>query len=132
MRLKSHKSSAKYQSGGAPLVKIPQVKIGDRIYIKSDGSKNRARDQYVILRFVPNKNEVEVQKFLDKNRKNIVRVQLQNIYKVEEEDDTEDEKNDEPDEPVFEETEPAVPYKTDDHEQEPEENGSTKKHEANY
>ena len=90
MRLKSHDSSAKYQSRDGPLVEIPRVKIGDRIYIKSDQSKSKARDQYVILRFVPNKNEVEVQKLLDKNRKNIVRVQLQNLYKVETDDEDTD------------------------------------------
>ena len=83
MRIKSHEYSARYESRNAPRVVIPDVKIGDRIYIKSDGSKSKARDPYVVLWFVPNKNEIEVQKLLDKNRRNIVRVHLQNVYKIE-------------------------------------------------
>ena len=41
IRVKSHESSAKYESRNAAKVKLPQVKIGDRIFIKSDGSKNK-------------------------------------------------------------------------------------------
>ena len=87
MRLKSHESSAKYESRNAKKVNLPNVKIGDRIYIKSDGSKSKARDPYLVLSFVPNKNEIEVQKILDKNRRNIVIVHLQNVYPVEYEDE---------------------------------------------
>ena len=83
MRVKSHESSARYESRNAAKVKIPQVKIGDRIFIKSDGSKNKCRDQYFILNFVPNKNEVEVQKV--GQRRNRIRVHLQNIFPVESE-----------------------------------------------
>jgi hypothetical protein len=90
MRIKSHESSAKYESRNAHKVALPEVKIGDRIYIKSDGSKSKARDPYIILSFVPNKNEVEVQKLLDRNRRNVIRVQLQNIYKVIPDDDNSD------------------------------------------
>ena len=50
-----------------------------RINIQSDGSKSKARDPYIILSVVPNKNEVEVQKLLDRNRRNLIRVNLQNI-----------------------------------------------------
>ena len=87
MRIKSHESSAKYESRNAPKVKLPSVKIGDRIFIKSDGSKSKARDPYLVLSFVPNKNEIEAQKILDTNRKNIVRVHLQNVYPVESDDE---------------------------------------------
>ena len=40
MRLKSHDSSAMYKSRGAPSVELLEIKIGDRIYIKSDQSKS--------------------------------------------------------------------------------------------
>ena len=81
MRVKSHESSAKYESRNAEKVKIPKVKIGDRVFVKSDASKNKIRDQYLLLNFVPNKNEAELQKIGKK--KNIVQVQLQNILKIE-------------------------------------------------
>ena len=54
MRLKSHKSSAAYQSRNAPKVQLPKVKIGDMIFIKSDLQKNKAREPYIILDFVFN------------------------------------------------------------------------------
>ena len=57
------------------------MRIGDRVFVKSDGSKSQARDQYLLLNFVPNKNEAELQKIGKK--KNIVQVQLQNILSVE-------------------------------------------------
>ena len=44
MRQKSHKSSAKYDSKDAPEVTLPDLKIGDTVYIKSDARKNKARD----------------------------------------------------------------------------------------
>ena len=61
MILKSHESSAKYQSRGAPKVTLPRIRIGDMIYVKNDGEKNKAIDPYVILQFVPNKNEIFAQ-----------------------------------------------------------------------
>ena len=83
MRQKSHKSSAKYDSKDAPEVTLPDLKIGDTVYIKSDARKNKARDPYVILNFVANKNEVYAQKLSDKkNKQNIVTIQLQNLYKA--------------------------------------------------
>ena len=92
MRLKSHNSSAKYQSRGAPKVEFPKLRIGDMIYIKSDVSKNKARDPYVVLNFVPNKNEIDVQKLnKSKNKRNIIRVHLQNVFRVKPEE--EEEKN---------------------------------------
>ena len=59
------------------------INIGDRVFIKSDKSKSKARDPYLVLSHVPNKPEVTVQKLLDhKNRSNVLTVQLQNIYKL--------------------------------------------------
>ena len=83
MRINSHKSSAKYESRHAKKVELPALRIGDRVYVKSDGSKSKARDPYVVLQFIPNKNEILAQKITDrKNKKNIVTIQIQNLYKV--------------------------------------------------
>lgn len=51
--------------------------------MKSDKTKNRARDQYVVLSHVPNKPEITVQKLGSvNNRSNVLTVQLQNVYKL--------------------------------------------------
>ena len=92
MRVDSHDSSARYESRNAKKVILPELKIGDKIFIKSDGCKSKARDPYLILAFVPNKNEIEVQKLLDKNRKNVIRVHLQNVYKAQTDDTDEESK----------------------------------------
>ena len=83
MRVNSHKSSTKYESRNAKKVELPTLRIGDRVYVKSDGSKSKARDPYIVLQFVPNKNEVLAQKLTDrKNKKNIITIQIQNLYRV--------------------------------------------------
>ena len=57
------------------------------VYVKSDLEKTRARDPYVVLQFVPNKNEVLAQKVRhENNRSNVIRIQIQNLYKVDPED----------------------------------------------
>ena len=79
------------------------MKIGDRVFVKSDACKSKVRDQYLLLNFVPNKNEAELQKIGKK--KNIIQVQLQNILKVES-DFKEDEPEDNLEESYIEEHEP--------------------------
>ena len=103
MRVKSHESSAKYESRNAKKVIIPKVKIGDRVFVKSDACKSKVRDQYLVLNFVPNKNEAELQKIGKK--KNVIQVQLQNILRVES-DFKEDEPEDNLEESYFGEHEP--------------------------
>ena len=74
------------ESRGAPKVEFPLLKIGDLINNKSDGEKNKTKEQYFVLKFVPNRNEIEVQKLSEtRNKHNVITVQLQNVYKVEEE-----------------------------------------------
>ena len=83
MRTSSHSTSAKHKSNDAPKVVLPTVNIGDRIFIKSDKLKNRARDQYVILSHVPGKPDITVQKLGEgNNRSNVLTVQLKNVYKL--------------------------------------------------
>lgn len=87
-----YSTRVKYESRNAQKGALPKVKIGD-------SSNSKAWDPYIIFSFVPSKNEVEVQKLLDKKRKNVIRVNLQNIYMVNNDDnsnnleDNEDEDN---------------------------------------
>ena len=112
MRVQSHDSSARYESRNAKKVVLPQVKIGDKIFIKSDGSKSKARDPYLVLAFVPNKNEIEVQKFLDKNRKNFIRVHLQNVFKANPVDEKEQDDEDPLDDDEYDVHENTVVHET--------------------
>ena len=83
MRTSSHIPSAKHLSNNAPKVTLPVLDVGDRVFIKSDKLKNKARDSYLVLSHVPNKSEITVQKMLDRNnRRNVLTVQLQNVYKL--------------------------------------------------
>ena len=82
MRISGHDSTARFDSRNAPKVTLPDVNIGDRVFIKSDKLKNKARDPYLVLSHVPNKAEINVQKIVDEhNRRNVLSVQLQNVYK---------------------------------------------------
>ena len=83
MRGESHKSSSNYtarHSGKQP--NLPDLEPGNKVYIKSDGSKHKARDPYVVVATDPIKKEATLQKMLTQNpKKNLLTVQLQNIYK---------------------------------------------------
>ena len=43
-------------------VNIPDIKIGDEVYIKSDASKSKARDPFVIIKIDQENKEATVQK----------------------------------------------------------------------
>ena len=80
MRQSSHESSAKYASRHAPPVQLPQVHIGDQVYVKSDKSKSKCRDPFFVVG--KDKDSVSLQKLsMGKNRHNIIPVSVQNIYK---------------------------------------------------
>jgi hypothetical protein len=81
MRTSSHLSSSKYSARGAPPVIPPSVEVGDIVFIKSDRSKAKARDSYVVLVVNLRKAVAKLQKFPQANfRENIITVQLQNIF----------------------------------------------------
>ena len=83
MRESGHDSSSKHSSMNAPPVKPFDVKTGDRVYIKSDKSKHKARDQFIVMSPVEKNNEVTVQKLsYGFSRKNVIPVQTQNLYPV--------------------------------------------------
>jgi hypothetical protein len=81
MRTSSHLSSSKYSARGAPPVVLPSVQVGDIVFIKSDRSKAKARDSYIVLDVNSQKAVAKLQKFLQSNfPENILTVQLQNIF----------------------------------------------------
>ena len=71
--------SAYYASRNAPPAKLPKVSVGDKVFIKSDISKSKVRDTFVVLENNTETKEVTVQKF-PAHRKNILKVQHQNIF----------------------------------------------------
>ena len=80
-RTASHTSSAKYESRGAPEVKLPDIKPGMLVFVKSDKSKSKARYSYAVLSVDKEKKEARLQKFpLDNFMRHVITVQLQNIY----------------------------------------------------
>ena len=82
-RLATHHSSALYQSRSAPPVKLPVLKPGDEVVVKSDRSKSAARDMFVVLQVDNSKSTALIQKFpMDKFRRNPLTVQLQNLSLV--------------------------------------------------
>ena len=81
MRQGNHKPSAKHHSRGGPSVQLPSIKIGDKVFVKSDKSKSKAREPFFVIG--KENDSVLVQKFTDeKNRQNVIPVQLQNIMKT--------------------------------------------------
>ena len=81
MRVASHSSSANYASRNAPPVVPHQVTPGQTVFIKSDRSKSKARDQYMVLTIDPTEGVARLQKLPMTNfRANPLTVQLQNLY----------------------------------------------------
>ena len=81
MRMASHPSSATYASRKAPLVSLPEINPGQAVFIKSDRSKSKARDQYMVLSVDSSESLATLQKLPMSNFKaNPLKVQLQNLY----------------------------------------------------
>ena len=76
-------SSARHSSRDAPAVELPQLNVGDSVFIKSDRSKSHARDKFIVLEVNSDTAMATLQKFPMKNfRRNPLSVQLQNIYRA--------------------------------------------------
>ena len=84
VRQSSHLSSARYAARHSQKsVVIPEIKVGDLVYVKSDRSKAAARDSYVVLSIDTTRLEATVQKFpMVHPKRNILVIQLQNLYRV--------------------------------------------------
>ena len=81
-RQASHNSSSNYTARHCGRqAQIPELQVGDSIFIKSDRSKSQARDPFIILDVNEAKEEALVQKFpMSHFRRNPLKVQYQNIY----------------------------------------------------
>ena len=105
-RLKSHKSSEKFQSRGKTSAVYPEIEVGDLVYLNSDRSKLKPRDKYIVVQ--PKEdvrpNTVCVQKFVGAqlrsrrytvNAADIIKVPVKSpavhSHTLESEDETEDE-----------------------------------------
>ena len=49
MRLRNHEGSARAKANGAQPARNAQVSVGDIVHVKSDGSKHKAREFYLIM-----------------------------------------------------------------------------------
>ena len=81
----SHLSSAQHKADHGKPVSLTEVKTGDLIYIKSDMSKSKKRDQFIIHSVNPETKTATIQKFLCL-KQNPLTVQLWNLFKAYTED----------------------------------------------
>ena len=82
-RKSHHQSSAKYKSRHGPLVKLPNLQIGDTVFVKSDVSKSKARDSFIVLHLNKENMMATIQKFpMERFRHHPIKVACQNLYKV--------------------------------------------------
>ena len=80
-RQSSHLPSSKYSSRNGKPVSLPSMQIGDMVYVKSDRSKSKARDSFMITHLNDNKKMATVQKFpMSHFRHHPIDVQYQNLY----------------------------------------------------
>ena len=80
-RSESHLPSAKYKARGKTVEKIPNVQVGDIVYLYVDRTKSRSRDKYIIVEI--SDNYAQVQKLLDKQiRARKYRVKLTELITV--------------------------------------------------
>ena len=80
-RQASHLPSAKYASRDGKPASLPSLQVGNTVYVKSDRSKSKARDSYVVLNLNKDTQMATVQKFPMSNfRHHPIDVQYQNLY----------------------------------------------------
>ena len=81
VRKATHKSSAKYQSRNAPEVIQHDISHGQSVYVKSDRSKSKSRDSFVVLSVDKDAKMAIVQKFpMQRFRSHPIQVNLDNLY----------------------------------------------------
>ena len=80
-RQASHASSASYSSRNGKPVSIPTLAVGDLVFVKTDRSKSKARDSFVILELDDERQLAKLQKFpMTRFRSHPIQVQYQNLY----------------------------------------------------
>ena len=82
LRESTHSSSANYHSRNAPpQPHSPYLEPGSSVYVKSDRSKSKSRDQFVVLSVDKESNKASIQKFpMKKFRSHPIQVDLNNLY----------------------------------------------------
>ena len=77
----SHIPSSKYASRNGKPANVPDLHIGDTVFVKSDRSKSKARDSYFILSLDDKNQLATLQKFpMSHFRVHPIQVQYQNLY----------------------------------------------------
>ena len=80
-REKHHHASAKFKARGKDKQPVPEVKVGDIVYIYIDGSKIRLRDKYLITKI--EEKDIYVQKLVNNQlRKWVYKLKDSDIIKV--------------------------------------------------
>ena len=80
-RLQNHHSSAKSKSLGAEPARSAEVSVGDIVHVKSEGSKHKVRDFYLITEIDEEQSIAYIQKFCGNTlREKQYRVKLTEIY----------------------------------------------------
>ena len=81
-RQKSHKSSAQYTSRNGKKMLLPNLNVGDIVFIKSESSKSKARESYFIFVTDHVKKIAKIQKFpVSHSKHRPIMVEYQNMYK---------------------------------------------------
>ena len=80
-RIQNHESSAKSKALGAPPAQKAQVSVGDIVHVKSEGSKHKARDYYLITSIDNENSMAQIQKFVGSTlREKPYHIKLTEIY----------------------------------------------------
>ena len=80
-RISHHESSSKYKGRGKTSEKLPDVKVGDIVYLYIDRNKSKSRDKYLVVNI--NAEYAYVQKFVGKQlRAREYKVRISDIITV--------------------------------------------------
>ena len=80
-RLRNHDSSARSKASGAQPARNAQVSAGDIVHVKSDGSKHKAREFYMVMSVDQKRSTAQLQKFCGSTlREKQYKVKLTEIY----------------------------------------------------
>jgi hypothetical protein len=80
-RLQNHESSARAKAPGGQPARNAEVVVGDIVHVKSDGSKHKAREYYLVMSIDRDQSMAGIQKFCGSTlRQKEYKVKLTEIY----------------------------------------------------
>ena len=80
-RIRNHESSAKSKARGAEPARSAQVSTGDIVHVKTDGSKHKTREFYLVMSVNHEHSTAQLQKFCGSTlREKQYKVKLTEIY----------------------------------------------------